>query len=123
MNTTWQAESAGRYWRHDEDTGIAAVVLAPVGGGSDLLLRLRYFLRLNDSDARISKEIMLIEREYVGDAVNVHRRHEPRIVYLYSGDGMDHHESPPFRMYTIRIRQERKGGFNEGRAPIRFRDA
>lgn len=45
---------------------------------------------MNDENAGIADEIRLVQRENMGDAVNLHGRRQARIMYLHAAHLMAH---------------------------------
>jgi hypothetical protein len=78
---------------------------------------------MNDRNAWVATEIMLIERQQVRDAVNKHRGNDPRVMDLDPHDRMNHHKAAPFRMDLRIIREQGKRGLDQGCTAIGFCDA
>ena len=61
---------------------------------------------MHNRNIRIAGKVLLIKREQVGDAVDVHGCDQVGIVYLHAYHAMRHHQATPFTMHLLVVRQE-----------------
>jgi|SRR5271165_5071066 len=73
-----------------------------------------------DRDARIASEVSLVQREQVGDAVDVHRRNQASVMDLRSRNEAGKYKTPPFRIDAIIFRQQCEGSFDSLCALVSF---
>src|SRR5581483_7410864 len=84
--------------------GASVVVLASVC--VTLVVGNLYVVRIHRRNAGITREIVCIEGEDMGNAMHRHRRDEPGIMHLYALHGVRDNDPPPFRIDRRQIGQE-----------------
>jgi Fe2+ transport system protein FeoA len=62
---------------------------------------------IKNLDAGVTAEVVSVERENVRDSVDVHRRHEARVMGFLAGDTVCHDEPTPLRIDLIRVGQSK----------------
>ena len=68
---------------------------------------------MHGRNIRIAGKVLLIEREQVGDAVDVHGGDQPGIVDLDSQYAISYHQATPFAMHLLVVRQEDQFSFDQ----------
>jgi hypothetical protein len=66
---------------------------------------------MNSRDARVPREISIVQRENVADAVD-HQSYEPGVVHLRTRYAVADYQAAPFRMDMLTIGQETQLGFD-----------
>ena len=65
-------------------------------------------LRMNGCDSGVPSKIPDVEGEQPSDLMDVHGRHQARIMYLYTGNGMADNQIPPLIMHGLAVFEKRK---------------
>ena len=48
-------------------------------------------------------EIIDVERQHMGDAVNIHRCNQPGVMALLAGNAISYHKLLPFQIDSVRV--------------------
>ena len=73
---------------------------------------------VNHGDVRVPLEVGGVERAQVSHAVNLHGSGQPGVMNLNAQDGMGDHETTPFAVDGLAIRQEHHSLFDRADFPL-----
>jgi hypothetical protein len=85
-------------------------------------LGLRNVSWCNHGDVRVAREVFSVKGQEVGDAVDLHRDNQPRMVHLHASDRVTDEELSPFLIRGHTIRQEPKVTLDDPCPPFGLRE-